>query len=135
LEHLVREPEARQWFDAKWRPVVDEIIREWQERGNIDVARLTQTLPGEIASELAALTLEGENLSDADCGKMAADCFSHLRRKYLKERERDLRIAIRAAEEKQDEKAKRERILEWQDLVRKKRQLEPRKFGPKTIVP
>jgi hypothetical protein len=65
---------------------------------------------------------------------MAGDCFSHLRRKHLKERERNLRMAIREAEEQQDEKAKRERMLEWQDLVRKKRQLERRKLEPKTIV-
>jgi DNA primase len=134
-EHLTQEPEAPAWFGPKWRPVVDEIIRQWQERGNIDVAQLTQTLPAEIAGELAALTLEGERLSDAECGEMAADCVSHLRRKYLRERERDLRIAIRAAEEQRDENAKRERILEWQDLVRKKRQLERRKFEPKTAVP
>jgi len=134
LQSFVEEQEARQWFGPKWRPVVDEIITEWQERKNVDVSHLTQSLPAELASEIAALTLEGENLSDADCVKMAGDCFSHLRRKYLKERERDLRVAIRAAEEQQDEKAKRERILEWQDLVRKKRQLERRKLEPKVIV-
>jgi hypothetical protein len=35
-----------------------------------------------------------------------------------------LRLAIRAAEEQKDEQAKRERILEWQDVERKERQLE-----------
>lgn len=134
LDAFIREPEARQWFDPKWHPVVDAIMREWQERGNIDVAQLSQSLPDDSASEVAALTLAGESLSDADCARMAADCLSHLCRKHLKERERDLRVAIRAAEEKQDEKVKRERILEWQDLVRKKRQLERRKFETKTVV-
>ena len=51
---------------------------------------------------------------------MASDCLTHLQRKYLKTQERDLRIAIRAAEEKRDEIAKRERILEWQDLLQEK---------------
>ena len=133
LENLVAE-EGRQFFGAKWRPIIDEIIREWQERGNIDISQLTQALPDGVASELAGLTLQSEDLSDADCVKMAADCYSHLRRKYLRERERDLRIAIRAAEEQQDENAKRERILEWQDLVRKKRQLDRPKLEPKAIV-
>lgn len=135
LEDLIREPEARHWFDPRWRPVIDGLLREWQERRDIDVAQLGQSLPEELASELAALALAGDNLSDTACQRVAADCLAHLRRKYLRERERELRMAIRAAEEKQDEKAKRERMLEWQDLVRKKRQLERRKFEAKTVVP
>jgi len=114
--------------------VVDAIITQWQERGNIDLFRLTQVLPTELGSEIAALALEGENLSDAECAKMADDCLAHLGRKYLETHKRDLRIAIRAAEEQKDEKAKRERMLEWQDLVRKERQLERRKREPKLIV-
>ncbi len=135
LEDLIREPEARHWFDPRWRPVIDALLREWQERRNIDVAQLGQSLPEELASELAASALAGDNLSDTACQRVAADCLAHLRRQYFRERERDLRMAIRAAEEKQDEKAKRERMLEWQDLVRKKRQLERRKFEAKTVVP
>jgi hypothetical protein len=65
---------------------------------------------------------------------MAADCLAHLRRRSYKSRERNLRMAIRAAEEQRDEKAKRERILEWQDLVRKERQLERPKLEPKTTI-
>jgi DNA primase len=130
-ERLMQEPEARQWCGPMWRPVIDAIIAEWQEHGRIDIFHLTQSLPTELASDIAALALEGENLTDAECAKMADDCLSHLRRKHLKRRERDLRIAIRAAEEQKDEKVKRERMLEWQDLVRKERQLERRKLEPK----
>jgi hypothetical protein len=54
-----------------------------------------------------------------------------LRRKHLKGLGRNLRLAIRAAEEQQDENAKRERILEWQDLLQKERQLERRRLEPK----
>ena len=133
-ERLSQEIEARQWFGLTWRGVVDAIITQWQERGNIDLFRLTQALPTELGSEIAALALEGENLSDAECAKMADDCLAHLGRKYLETHKRDLRIAIRAAEEQKDEKAKRERMLEWQDLVRKERQLERRKREPKLIV-
>jgi DNA primase len=133
-ERLTQEIEARQWFGLTWRGVVDAIITQWQEQGNIDLFRLTQALPTELGSEIAALALEGENLSDAECAKMADDCLAHLGRKYLETHKRDLRIAIRAAEEQKDEKAKRERMLEWQDLVRKERQLERRKREPKLIV-
>jgi DNA primase len=133
-ERLTQESEARQWFGPTWRAVVDAIIAQWQERGNIDLFRLTQALPTELGSEIAALALEWEILSNAECAKMADDCLAHLGRKHLETHKRDLRIAIRAAEEKKDEKAKRERMLEWQDLVRKERQLERRKREPKLIV-
>jgi DNA primase len=131
LEKLARETRVRQCFSDKWRPVVDAIILEWQETGNIDIGAITQKLPAELVSEFAALVLEAENRSDAECAKMAGDCLTHLQRKYLKTQERDLRIAIRAAEEKRDDIAKRERILEWQDLLQEKRQLERRRLEPK----
>ena len=131
LEKLAREARVRQCFSGKWRPVVDAIILEWQETGNIDIGSVTQKLPAELVSEFAALVLEAENRSDAECAMMAGDCLTHLQRKYLKTQERDLRIAIRAAEEKRDDIAKRERILEWQDLLQEKRQLERRRLEPK----
>jgi len=131
IEKVTREARVRQCFSAKWRPVVDAIILEWQETGNIDIGAITQKLPEQLVSEFAALVLEAENRSDAECAKMAGDCLTHLQRKYLKIQERDLRIAIRAAEEKRDETAKRERILEWQDLLQEKRQLERRRLEPK----
>ena len=134
LEQLAGDGEARQWFSAKWRPIVDEIITAWQELGNIDIAQLAQTLPAALASEFAALALEGENLSDSECAKMASDCLAYLRRKHVKGLERDLRIAIRAAEEQKDEQVKRERMLEWQDLLRKERQLERPRPEPKITI-
>jgi len=134
LEKLARDAEPRQWFSAKWRQIVDEIIAEWQELGNIDVAKLAQKLPAALASEFAALALEGENLPDSECAKMASDCLAYLRRKHVKGLERDLRVAIRAAEEQKDEPVKRERMLEWQDLLRKERQLERPRPEPKITV-
>ena len=131
LEKLARDARVCQCFTDKWRPVVDVIILEWQETGNIDIGAISQKLPESLVSEFAALVLEAENRSDAECVKMANDCLIHLQRKYLKNQERDLRIAIRAAEEKRDDIAKRERILEWQDLLQKKRQLERRRLEPK----
>ncbi len=134
LATIAEEKEAPQWFGPKWRAVVDGMVREWLERGEVDVARLTQELPGGLGGEVAALALGAEELSDAECARMVTDCLSHLRRRHFKGMERDLRVKIRAAEEQNDEKAKRERILEWQDLVRKERQLERRKPEPKQPV-
>lgn len=134
LEKLARDAEPRQWFSAKWRQIVDEIIAEWQELGNIDVSGVAQKLSPALASEFAALALEGENLSDDECAKMASDCFAYLRRKHVKGLERDLRVAIRAAEEQKDEQVKRERMLEWQDLLKKERQLERPRLEPKIPI-
>ena len=134
LESVVRNPDVRQWFGPKWGRVVDDIGSQWRERGALDMGQLLEGLPAELASDMAALSLEREDLTDAECARMTEDCLSHLRRKHLKILERDLRLAIRAAEEQQDEKAKRERMLEWQDLVRKERQLGRRKLEPKLPV-
>jgi DNA primase len=131
VESIARKPESRQWFGPKWGAVLDSVAMQWQEAGQLDVARLLESLPAQQASEIAALSLEREELTDAECARMAEDCLIHLRRKHLKGMERELRLAIRAAEEQKDENAKRERILEWQDLVRKERQLERRKLEPK----
>jgi hypothetical protein len=134
IDSVVNDDEVRQRFSAMWRPIVDGIVAEWQEHENIDISRFTQDLPPEIAGEMASLALEGDNYSDAECAKIAADCLAHMRRKDIKARKRDERSGIRAAEEQNDEKAKRERILEWQDLVRKERQLERPKLEPKTTL-
>ena len=128
------EGEVRQWVSAKWQEVVDVILAEWQERGKVDVLRIVEKFPSDRASQITALALEGDRIPEAGCEKMAADCLSHLRRKHLKGLERNLRIAIRAAEEQKDEKAKRERILEWQDVVRRERQLERPRLEPKTTI-
>jgi DNA primase len=129
-----KESEARQWLSSKWQAVVDLILIEWQERRQVDVFRVAQRVDPDQAPEIAALALQGESIPETECDKMAADCLSHLRRKYLRALERNLRVAIRAAEERKDEQAKRERILEWQDVVRKERQLERRRLEPKTTI-
>ena len=126
-----KEKEVRRWIEQPWQPVIDLILSEWQKRGRLDLFRVTQGLSPDMAAQMAALALEAESIPEADCAKMAADCLAHLRRKHLRGLERNLRIAIRTAEEQKDEKAKRERILEWQDVVRKERQLERRRPEPK----
>ncbi len=134
LSRVAGDVEARQWFSPKWRTLVDGIVAEWQERSNVDLSQWLHQLSPELAQEIAALVLDSERLSDDECVKMAQDCVLYLRRKYLKGMERNLRVAIRAAEEQKDENAKRERILEWQDLLQKERQLERRRPAPKMTV-
>lgn len=134
IREVEREGDIRQWITAKWQRLVDVILTDWQEQEKIDVSRIIQKLPADEAAQISALALEGEGVLEIDGVKMAADCVSHLRRAYLRGMERNLRIAIRAAEEGKDEIAKRERILEWQEVVQKKRQLERRRFEPKTTI-
>jgi DNA primase len=124
LRAVEKEKEIRQWLSPKWRNIVDLILGEWQEQGKVDVFRIAQKADPDTAGQITALVLQGESISEIECDRIAADCFSHLRRKYLRTLKGDLRLAIRAAEEQKDEQAKRERILEWQDVERKERQLE-----------
>jgi DNA primase len=123
------EPESRQWISERWRETVDLITREWQEHGEIDIERIAQGSAPEKASAIAALALEGESFAEAECAKAAADCLNYLRQKHSKNVRQKLRVAIRAAEEKQDEQAKRERTLEWQDV--NKRQQDRQRLAPK----
>lgn len=134
LRMFEEEAEARHWLSSKWQGMVDFILAEWQEREQVDVFRLAQRVHPDQAAEISALALQAENISESECSKMAEDCLAHLRRKHLRTLERNLRVAIRAAEERKDEQAKRERILEWQDVVRKERQLKRREVEPKTTI-
>jgi hypothetical protein len=134
IEQVALDEDARQGFSSLWAPAVDAILNQWHNHQNTEVAQLSESLPAELASEMARLVLETEDLTDAVCGKIAADCLARLKRKHIKAQKRDERLKIRVAEEQKDENAKRERILEWQDLVRKERQLEHRKLEPKARV-
>lgn len=134
VPEIERYHEARQALSGKWAEVVDVIIAEWQEHSKVDVVSIGQRLAADRAVELTGLALEGERVNEAECGRMATDCLIHLRRQHLRSLERTLRLAIRAAEERKDENAKRERILEWQDTVRKERQLERRRLDPKNMT-
>ena len=129
--YVFEDTDVRQWVSPSWREVVDSMAADWREHGKVDIARISQALDLEKAAQIAGLAIEGDNIPVAESEKMASDCIAHLRRKYLREQERNARIAIRTAEEQKDENATRERILEWQDIVRKERQLERRKLAPK----
>jgi DNA primase len=119
VRELEKEPEARHWISDARRETVDLITREWQEHGRIDVERIVRNFEPDKASDIAALALEGETFAESECVKAATDCLNYLRQKYLKNVRQNLRVAIRSAEEKKDEQAKRERTLEWQDVKRR----------------
>jgi DNA primase len=129
--YVFGDTDVRQWVGSAWREIVDLIRADWQEHGNVDVGRIVHAFDSDMAAQIAGLAIEGEKIPEAESQKMADDCIAHLRRKYMREQERNLRIAIRTAEEQKDENATRERILEWQEIVRKERQLDRRKLAPK----
>jgi DNA primase len=126
---LIKEPDAARWIDDQWRTTVDAVMRQWQEHGKIDVESIARDCDPDKVSVLAALVLEAENVAETECVKAASDCLEYLRKRYLKNVRQKLRAAIRAAEEIQDEQAKRERTLEWQDV--RKRQHDRQRLAPK----
>ena len=132
IQHVEHEGDVEALVSPKWREVFQGVFSEWREQGRVDVAHLAQGFSPDRASQIAALMLEGESIPEEESEKMMADCLSHLRKRHLRGLEKDLRQAIRIAEEKKDEKAKRERMLEWQEVVRRERLLEHRRFARKT---
>lgn len=134
IQQLEREDDIERLVSPKWSEVIQKILSEWKEHGKIDGAVMAQQFPPAQASQVAALMLEGENVPEEECEKMMADCLSHMRRRYLRGLEKDLRQAIRVAEEKRDEKTKKERMLEWQEVVRRERQLERPRVVSKTEI-
>lgn len=135
MEILAREEDVHSLVGSRWRELFERILLQWKESGSIDGARLAQGLTADQASQISALILEGESIPEEESGKMTADCLAHLRKQYLKARGKDLLRAIRIAEEKKDEKAKRERMLEWQDVVQEERQLDRQRITPRRPIP
>jgi DNA primase len=134
MERVERQGDLERMVSPRWNEVIQQILLEWRRRGEVDAAGLAAALPAARASEIAALILEAEHLPDDECDNMTADCLAHLKRKYLRGRKSELRQDIRLAEEKSDEKTKKERMLEWQKVVREERQLERRRPVPKTGI-
>jgi len=118
-------------LSPKWKGIVQGILMQRKEGGGVDAARLVQGLPQDQASQITALMLEGERVPEAEYEKVMEDCLFFLQRRHLREQEKELRRAIRIAEEKKDEKTKKERMLEWQEIAQRKRQLERARFAPR----
>ena len=134
VRRLAGEAELEQIFSPRWREVVDKILSMWRERGEIDLAGLTQELAPNLASTVTALVMRGESIADNECDQMMEDCIVHLKVKQLKQMEQELCKAIRVAEEKKDDKARKERILEWQEVVQRERTLERQRFNLRTAM-
>ena len=134
IQDVEREGDVEKLVSPKWSEVIQGILSEWRKRGELDGAGMAQRFAPAQASQIAALMLEGQNIPEEESEKMMADCLSHLRRRYLRGLEKDLRQAIRVAEEKRDEKTKKERMLEWQEVVRRERQLERQRLAAKTEI-
>jgi DNA primase len=119
----------RDWEDlmaAKWKDVTVRALSLWQTEGAIDMGSLMHQLTPEVAGQVSGLFLEAEKVEEAESERMMSDCLAHLRRRHLKSLQSEARRAIRVAEENQDEKVRKERILEWQEIARRKSQLERR---------
>ena len=134
LRRLEGEAEMERIFSPKWWEIVDKILSTWRERDAIDMASLTEELTPDQASTVTALVLRGENIAETECDQMTEDCIVHLKVKHLKKMEQDLCRAIRLAEEKKDDKAIKERILEWQEVVQRERNLERQRFNLRTAM-
>jgi hypothetical protein len=103
--------------------IFQEILGEWRKRNRVDAAGLAERSSSDRASKIAGLVLEAETIAEEESEKMMGDLIADLSRRHLTGLKRDLRQAIRMAEEKKDEKTKKERMLEWQEVDRKERQL------------
>ncbi|MFB3061507.1 MAG: hypothetical protein ACE10C_09085, partial [Candidatus Binatia bacterium] len=134
VRRLEGEAELERIFSPKWWEILDKILSTWRERGAIDMASLTEELTPDQASTVTALVLRGENIAETECDQMTEDCIVHLKVKHLKKMEQDLCKAIRLAEEKKDDRARKERILEWQEVVQRERNLERQRFNLRTAM-
>lgn len=114
-------------LSAPWKEIVEAVLTEWRARGAVDGADLAAKLPPERAAEIAALMLHGETIEAEEAGRALGDVIAHLQLRGLKERKRDIWRAIRIAEETKDEKTKKERMMEWQEVVRREQQLAPQR--------
>ena len=118
----MRDQPLEKLVSDKWRDVIRMIL---DSKGyQPDVSALTQDMTPERASEISALALKGQEFREEERDKMTGDCLFFLQRRYLRRVAEELRKAIRAAEETRDDKVKKERMRQWQEVVQKERKLE-----------
>jgi DNA primase len=122
IQRVAEEAELEAVVSPAWNEIFQVILAEWRRRNTVDAAGLAERF-SDRAAEIAGLILEGETIAEEDAGKMMGDLIAHLRARHLKSLKHNLWRAIRIAEEKNDEKTKKERMIEWQEVVRRERQL------------
>jgi DNA primase len=127
IERAEQEAGMGDLLNPGWKEVFDAIISEWRDHGVIDGASLAGKVSPGRAADIAALMLEGQTVEAEDAGRAMADVIAHLQLRGLRSRKRDIWRAIRLAEEKKDEKTKKERMIEWQEVVRREQQLAPQR--------
>jgi DNA primase len=123
IERVEKESELQSLLSPAWNEILQEMLTEWRKRNSVDAAGLAERFSSERASKIAGLVLEAETIAEDESEKMMGDLIADLYKRHLTGLKRDLRQAIRIAEEKKDEKTKRERMLEWQEVDRRERQL------------
>ena len=125
--HRLRQQSLEKLVSEKWRDVIRAILAT--EGSQLDVGALTQNMTPERASEISALALKGQEFKEEERDKMTGDCLIFLQRRYLRSVAAALRKAIRVAEEQRDDKVKKERMRQWQEVVQKERKLERTKLS------
>ena len=121
---LRKEP-MDQLVTEKWREVIRRMILAGPETGGeVALGVLTEGLPEELASEISALVLSGQEIAEEERDRMTADCLFFLQRRYLMRRDQELCRAIRVAEETRDDEVKKERMRQWQEVMQRKLRLE-----------
>jgi DNA primase len=123
IERVEKESELQSLLSPAWNEILQEMLIEWRKRNSVDAAGLAERFSSERASKIAGLVLEAETIAEDESEKMMGDLIADLYKRHLTGLKRDLRQAIRIAEEKKDEKTKKERMLEWQEVDRRERQL------------
>ncbi|HWP57890.1 MAG TPA: DNA primase [Candidatus Acidoferrales bacterium] len=118
-ERVAGEKDVPALFAGQWRDVIDRALSLWRAQGAIDPAALVEQLAPQAAAQVSGLFLAAEAVEE-EAEKMASDCLAHLRRRHLRSLQMEARRAIRAAEENHDEKVRKERILEWQEIAKRK---------------
>ena len=120
---LRKEP-MDQLVTEKWREVIRRILAGPETGGEVALGVLTEGLPEELASEISALVLSGQEIAEEERDRMTADCLFFLQRRYLMRRDQELCRAIRVAEETRDDEVKKERMRQWQEVMQRKLRLE-----------
>lgn len=108
----------------RWREGIRRILADSEPGGEVAVGALIEGLPAELASEISALVLLGQEIAENERDRMTADCLFFLQRRYLRRLEQERRRAIRVAEETGDDEVKKERMRQWQEVIQRERRLE-----------
>ncbi len=125
----LREEPLDKLVTDRWREVMRRILETSGTGGAPAAGALTEGLQPELAAEISALVLWGQEIDEKERDRMTADCLFHLQRRYLSRLDQELCRAIRVAEETRDDKAKKERMRQWQEVMQRKLRLERARPG------